>query len=85
MSINLTQSEKPELMVVPLTTQREPLIEKYLLRFDTYEIQEAKDCGEKITVKFKVGGIVFKSNEAYIKTEKKSKYKQKAQTENKEI
>lgn len=38
MSINLTQSEKPELMVVPLTTQREPPINKYLLRFDTYEI-----------------------------------------------
>ncbi|CAD8189110.1 unnamed protein product [Paramecium pentaurelia] len=85
MSINLTQSEKPELMVVPLTTQREPPIDKYLLRFDTYEIQEAKDCGEKIVVKFKVGGQVFKSNEAYIKTEKKSKYKQKAQSENKEI
>lgn len=38
MSLNLTPSEKPEKLVVPLSTFREPEIIKYICRVDVYEV-----------------------------------------------
>lgn len=37
LSLNLTPSEKPEKMVQPLGIYREPPVEKYTIRLDTYE------------------------------------------------
>jgi hypothetical protein len=50
LSLNLTPSEKPEKCVKPFNTFKEPDPSKYILRVDFYEIQDAKDCGEFITV-----------------------------------
>lgn len=38
LSLNLTPSEKPEKIVQPLGIYREPQIDKYTIRMDTYEL-----------------------------------------------
>lgn len=38
LSLNLTPSEKPEKVVQPLGIYREPPIDRYMLRLDTYEV-----------------------------------------------
>jgi hypothetical protein len=50
LSLNLTPSEKPEKMVKPLNTFKEPPVQNYLCRVDFYEVQDAKDCGLFVTL-----------------------------------
>jgi hypothetical protein len=56
LSLNLTPSEKPEKSVLPLGVFREPPISRYMIRLDAYEISEAKDCGEFVTIRVRAGG-----------------------------
>ncbi len=56
LSLNLTPSEKPEKSVQPLGIYREPPITRYMIRLDAYEVSEAKDCGEFVTIRVIAGG-----------------------------
>ena len=64
-SLNLTPSEKPEKGVVPQGIYREPPIDEYLIRLDAYEVSGAKDCGEWVIVRLRVGGAYVDTKKAF--------------------
>lgn len=41
-----------------------------MCRVDFYEVQDAKDCGEFVTVKINIGSLCIKSEKARIKKSK---------------
>ena len=67
LSLNLTPSEKPESGVIIQSIYREPPLTQYKIRLDAYEISEAKNCGEFVTIRVRVGGSYVQTEKAFLK------------------
>ena len=64
MKMSLLPNERPQLATFTATSVKEPTMINYSLWVDVYELQNAKDCGDRVWVTIHIGQHNEKSKKA---------------------